>query len=55
MDNRKTLSYTGNWCNQKFEIQTIPHFKFFKENKEIVTFSGANKQNITEAINKLLE
>lgn len=40
---------------EKYEIQSIPHFKFFKENKEIVTFSGANKQNITEAINKLLE
>jgi len=41
--------------SEEYEIQTIPHFKFFKENKEIVTFSGANKQNITEAINKLLE
>lgn len=40
---------------EKYEIQSIPHFKFFKENKEIVTFSGANKQNITEALNKLLE
>jgi thioredoxin 1 len=45
----------GSEISEKYEIQTIPHFKFFKENKEIVTFSGANKQNITEAINKLLE
>ena len=45
----------GSEISEKYEIQTIPHFKFFKENEEIVTFSGANKQNITEAINKLLE
>jgi len=45
----------GSEISEKYEIQTIPHFKFFKDNKEILKFSGANKQNITEAINKLLE
>ena len=45
----------GYEISEKYDIQTIPHFKFFKNNDEIVTFSGANRTSITDAINKLIE
>jgi thioredoxin 1 len=35
-------------------IVTIPHFKFMKNNREIFSFSGANRPTIIETINKLL-
>jgi len=41
--------------SDKYTIQSIPHFKFFKNGKELVSFTGANKQNIVEAISKLKE
>jgi len=35
-------------------IVTIPHFKFIKNNKELFSFSGANKLLIIDTINKLI-
>ena len=36
-----------------YNIQSIPHFKFFKNNSELVSFSGANKQFIKDSIEKI--
>lgn len=39
--------------SDKYNIQSIPHFKFFKNNNELISFSGANKQFIIESIEKI--
>ena len=43
----------GSEISDKFSIQSIPHFKFFKNANEIGSFTGANNQSILDAITKL--
>lgn len=41
--------------SEENNIHSIPHFKFFKHTNELISFSGANKQNLQDAIKKLKE
>jgi thioredoxin-like negative regulator of GroEL len=41
--------------SEQSNIQSIPHFKFFKSSKELISFSGANKQSLQDSIKKLKE
>lgn len=43
----------GSEISDKFSIQSIPHFKFFKNGSEVGSFTGANNQSILDAITKL--
>ena len=43
----------GSEISGKFSIQSIPHFKFFKNESEVGSFTGANNQSILDAIAKL--
>jgi thioredoxin 1 len=43
----------GSEISDKFSIQSIPHFKFFKNGSEVGSFTGANNQSILDAIAKL--
>tara|TARA_B100000795_G_scaffold269298_1_gene258256 strand:+ start:7265 stop:7585 length:321 start_codon:yes stop_codon:yes gene_type:complete len=43
----------GQEISENYGIQSIPHFKFFNTELEIISFTGALKQNITESIDKL--
>lgn len=45
----------GQEISEKYGIQSIPHFKFFKNGEEIISFTGANKQTITESIDNLIK
>ena len=36
-----------------YNIQSIPHFRFFKNNSELISFSGSNKQFIKDSIEKI--
>ena len=43
----------GQEISEKYGIQSIPHFKFFKNGSEVGSFTGANNQSILDAIAKL--
>lgn len=45
----------GQEISEKYGIQSIPHFKFFKNSEEIISFTGANKQTITDSIETLIK
>lgn len=41
--------------SEQNNIQSIPHFKFFKSSNELISFSGANKQSLQDSIKRLKE
>ena len=45
----------GQEISEKYGIQSIPHFKFFKNSEEIILFTGATKQTITDSIDTLIK
>jgi thioredoxin 1 len=45
----------GSDISELNNIQSIPHFKFFKNTRELISFSGANKQSLQDSIKKLKE
>jgi thioredoxin 1 len=45
----------GSDISEQNNIQSIPHFKFFKNARELISFSGANKQSLQDSIKKLKE
>lgn len=45
----------GYEISNNYNIQSIPHFKFFKNNIEVFSFTGTNKNNLISSIKTLKE
>ena len=45
----------GYEISDNYNIQSIPHFKFFKNNIEVFSFTGTNKNNLINSIKTLKE
>jgi len=43
----------GSEIYDNYNIQSIPHFKFFKNNVEVLSFTGTNKNNLLSSIKTL--
>ena len=43
----------GREISDSYNIQSIPHFIFFKNTTEILSFTGTNNKNLIESIEKL--